>query len=601
MSPVKWDLKDLLGKTLDERYLVEELLGTGGMGSVFRATHVKTGSNRVAVKILHLDWQDSEEVTLRFRREARVAMDLSDENIVHIHDYSVTPDGIPYIAMEYLEGEDLAGLIQREAPLDLERTAELVRQMGSALAAAHRQGVVHRDLKPQNVFIKHKPIGEDVVKVVDFGIAKVMDSVSVVTRTGAVMGTPNFMAPEQASEDHRSLDSRADIFSLGCIIYQMLSGKMAFAGDTYAKVLMSIMSSEPRPLRSLNPSIPPAVEAVVHRALAKDREERFQTAAELVRTFWKAAAMPGTPTRVTGPLPRTRAPASSDLSTTGPTRIDPPGGPAALNIGVLTTTPASGHICASGEGGTDAPPLAPTGVMKQPGTKDVGLLPTTPACMVSGTGTGEKGVLPTTPGTANMDGAGNQSAGPGEEASLPTMPSGHLPPEGVASQASSISATTAQPRHRGVLALVIVLGLLVLVGIPMAVWQLGDRGGPVGLGASPAPGGTLHKGGTPDIRHAPPAQDSAVPDLETADMPRPDQRPPRRRAARAVLNVVTREDGKPVSARIFLDGKPLGKSPGQFRVRAGPHMLRAVREGHPPKHRSITLKPGQRKSVLLDL
>ena len=269
------DADPRVGTVLKDNYRIERLLGRGGMGAVYQATHLRLGS-QVAVKLLLGEHAKVPEVVQRFRREAKVAMDLSDENIVHIHDYDVAEDGSPFIVMEYLQGEDLEGLIEREAPLPLERAVEIARQVGSALAAAHRLEVVHRDLKPANIFLKRRASGEDLVKVVDFGIAKVADSSSLVTRANALMGTPSYMSPEQANQEQEQIDGRTDIFALGCILYEMLSGQQPFRGDSYTKVLLQVVSQDPPPLRELVPQLAPEVEQVVNRALIKEREERYQ-------------------------------------------------------------------------------------------------------------------------------------------------------------------------------------------------------------------------------------------------------------------------------------------------------------------------------------
>ncbi|HUH04282.1 MAG TPA: serine/threonine-protein kinase, partial [Kofleriaceae bacterium] len=223
-----------VGTMLAETYKVTGLLGRGGMGSVWAADHARLPGKKVAIKVLHTEVAADDESLARFRREAEIASRLGHPNIVDVHDFNILPDGSPYLVLEYLEGEDLAARLLR-GPLPLDEVASIVRQVGAALAAAHRENIVHRDLKPQNVFLVPTEADGFVIeqaKVLDFGISKIRGSQTVKTNAATMLGTPQYMAPEQALGQHDNVDARTDVFALGAMVYEMLSGRPAFAGQT---------------------------------------------------------------------------------------------------------------------------------------------------------------------------------------------------------------------------------------------------------------------------------------------------------------------------------------------------------------------------------
>jgi serine/threonine-protein kinase len=227
---------------------------------------------------------------------------LSHPNIVHIEDYNVTADGMPYLVLEYLQGESLAQRL-RKGPLSIEQAASILRQVGSALAAAHAKGIVHRDLKPQNIFLVPSELegrSIEIAKVLDFGISKMRDSQTVKTQDSALLGTPQYMAPEQATGQHASVDERTDIFALGAIAYEMLSGQPAFSGASIPEVVFKVVYEQPIQLGQHVPSLPAAIAAAVHRAMAKPAAERFASVAELVEAI---TGQPLISTRATTPLP----------------------------------------------------------------------------------------------------------------------------------------------------------------------------------------------------------------------------------------------------------------------------------------------------------
>jgi len=262
------------------------------MGSVYEARHARL-AGRYAVKVLHPEVQQHPDVLQRFEREARITSALRHPGIVQVIDFNTTPDGAPYLVMEYLEGEDLAQLLTREGPLPLTRTARITSQIAGALAAAHRRGVVHRDLKPQNIFLVPSDDEDEPerAKVLDFGISKIRSVSHKLTAAQVVMGTPQFMAPEQA-EGKEDLDAAVDQFALGAIVYEMLIGRPAFTGDTVAAVIYQIVHQNPLPLRRFRPDLPAAVEQVLSVALAKDRTRRFLSVTDFARRLRAAAGDP---------------------------------------------------------------------------------------------------------------------------------------------------------------------------------------------------------------------------------------------------------------------------------------------------------------------
>jgi serine/threonine protein kinase len=263
-----------------ETFQVTRLLGRGGMGSVWEASHLRLPGKKVAIKVLHADVAADQEALARFRREAEIATRLGHPNIVEVHDFNSLPGGKPYLVLELLIGESLDSRLRR-APVSLDDAMRIAGQIGAALAAAHRQEVIHRDLKPQNVFLVRPRADEtdasagEIVKVLDFGISKIRGSQTVKTLDSTILGTPQYMSPEQATGNHAAVDARTDIFALGSIVYEMLAGRPAFTGQSIPEVVFKVVYEEPTPLADLVPGLPPRVAEAVGRALAKKQEDRF--------------------------------------------------------------------------------------------------------------------------------------------------------------------------------------------------------------------------------------------------------------------------------------------------------------------------------------
>jgi len=270
------------GEIVGSKYRLVRFLAAGGMGSVYEAHHTVV-KRRFAVKFLRADLAVERASLARFQREAQAAGALESEHVAAAVDFGIASDGSPFIVMEYLTGESLASLLEREERLAAGRAADLVMQACRGVEAAHAAGIVHRDLKPQNLFVARREDGTDLVKVLDFGVAKLEaeDQGAGTTRTGTVLGTPAYMSPEQARGD-KVVDHRSDVYSLGAILYELLSGKKPHPGDSPNAVLYHIATHPPLPLAGVTSELPPALVESVERALAQAPDDRQASAAALL-------------------------------------------------------------------------------------------------------------------------------------------------------------------------------------------------------------------------------------------------------------------------------------------------------------------------------
>ncbi|HEY4181934.1 MAG TPA: serine/threonine-protein kinase [Kofleriaceae bacterium] len=255
-------------------YRVIAKIGTGGMGAVYVAEHPLIGK-KVALKVIHRELATNKEVVQRFFQEARAVNKIGNEHIVEIHDFGVTPEGDHFYIMEYLEGRTLASVLTTDKVMDVMRALHVGGQIANALTAAHNAGVIHRDLKPDNIMLLPRGNNPDYVKVLDFGLAKMFQGHSAVqTAAGVLLGTPQYMSPE-ACESKRDVDHRTDIYALGILLFQMMTGRLPFDGDSMGEVLIKQVTALPPAPRGINPAIPPSVEQVLLRCLAKQPDARF--------------------------------------------------------------------------------------------------------------------------------------------------------------------------------------------------------------------------------------------------------------------------------------------------------------------------------------
>src|SRR5512132_1194640 len=276
------------GDLVAEKYEVDRVLGVGGMGAVFAAVDRTTGE-RVALKCLLPTFCENVDVITRFLREGSATMRLQSEHIARVSATGALDSGVPYIVMEHLDGRDLRSVVKSSGPIDVKDAAGYVGQVCAALAEAHALGIVHRDLKPANLFLTLRPDGSALIKVLDFGIAKytspsLLGDHAEMTKTQAVLGSRAYMSPEQMLRP-KEVDARADIWSLGVILYFFVTGKSPFSSDTTEGMIMRIVSGSPEPMTTFVPDLPPAFEAVVLRCLAKSREARFSNVTELARAL----------------------------------------------------------------------------------------------------------------------------------------------------------------------------------------------------------------------------------------------------------------------------------------------------------------------------
>ncbi len=323
------DADDLVGTVVADRYRIKKQLGQGGMGAVYLGEHVRIGKE-VAIKVISRQLASDSEAIVRFTREARNAARIEHPNVCAIHDFGETADGLMYLAMEYVKGESLANLLRREGRLTVQHAAAIVVQCSHALQAAHDLDIVHRDIKPHNIMVSTDRDGADVVKVVDFGIAKAVagDAGTTITKTGFVVGTPQYLSPEQASGG--PLDGRSDTYSLALVYFEMLTGTLPFKGETVQEIILQRITTEPMTLLEAWPdrNLADRLQPVFDRALARDREQRYNTVLEFGRVVAELTKepAPGSASVVhAGEAPTKLLSFESQATSTAPPRRTPSG------------------------------------------------------------------------------------------------------------------------------------------------------------------------------------------------------------------------------------------------------------------------------------
>ena len=284
------------GEILAGKYRVERVLGAGGMGVVVAARHIELDSP-VALKFLLPSLLSNQEAVARFAREARAAVSIQSEHVARVLDVGTLETGAPYMVMEFLDGGDLETWIKQRGPLPIDQAVDFVLQACVAVADAHGLGIIHRDLKPANLFCIRRTDGQFVIKVIDFGISKLTSSARgseppgvAATRLGAMMGSPLYMSPEQL-QSSKDVDFRTDVWALGIILFELLTGTVPFRGVEFAEVAIKIATRPPPALSSFRPDVPAALESVVYRCLEKSRERRFANVAELARALFPFAPL----------------------------------------------------------------------------------------------------------------------------------------------------------------------------------------------------------------------------------------------------------------------------------------------------------------------
>ena len=297
--------QELIGRTVSERYMIRGVLGEGGMGTVYEAEHIGLG-RQVAIKVLNPSQAKKRVAVKRFQQEARAAGAIGHPNICEVYDLGLLEDGSPYLVMEKLIGTTLADRISREGGLPFDEIADVMLQVLSGLIAAHDKGIVHRDIKPENIFLARRVGCPPIVKILDFGVSKMMpqfqggDEQLDLTRTGMVMGTPYYMSPEQARGE-RNLDGRVDVYACGVMMYESIVGKRPFLAPNYNALLLAIINTVPKSLREVRPATPPVMETIVARMMAKVRENRYPTANAVLRDIQALPVAAGSSVRIPPP------------------------------------------------------------------------------------------------------------------------------------------------------------------------------------------------------------------------------------------------------------------------------------------------------------
>ncbi len=557
-------------------YRVQARLGVGGMGVVYLAEHPIIGK-KVALKVIHRELSANREVIGRFYQEARAVNLIGNEHIVEVHDFGQSPEGDLFFVMEYLDGKTLAQVLTRERILDVRRALHVCAQIADALAAAHTVSIIHRDLKPDNVMLLERSGDPDFVKLLDFGLAKVMSESGAknLTAAGVILGTPQYMSPEAC--ESKKVDHRTDIYALGVLLFQMLCGQVPFDGETMGSVLIKQVSQPPPAPRGLSPLIPPAVEQIILRCLAKAPDARFQSMAELRAALIDPAlylqAAPAT-------LPAAQPSAAAQAATMYAVETNAAMGYAATAGMAPYSTQAMGAARIGGAATASHAAVAPPRL--------TGPVSSQQATMMMDSG-------PPLGGSAMVGAMAVAAASPEQPAPRRMT----APPIAVPQNQTLVIATPpghsrTPPRRRG--PLIAVLAVVAVVGVATAVIVAGggsSGGGEAGGGAGGDPGASGGGGAS----GATAAVDAGAGGAATSI----DARPPAPDAAPATARVTITSD--PPGAEVFdASGGSLGVTPVTVDavVDGQPWTLSFRRAGSKPRDKVITVTGDMTVSVLLD-
>jgi eukaryotic-like serine/threonine-protein kinase len=537
----------LIGQVLGDAYRVTRMIGEGGMGTVYEATHLRL-PKRVAIKCLNRDLLRNQEAFARFQREAVMASSLGNRHIVEVVDFNYLPDGSPYMVMEYLDGEMLSARLHRRGRLEPAEVLEICGQVASALSTAHKQNVVHRDLKPDNIFLCPSDEGE-FVKLLDFGVSKIRGGEQNLTGDLAMLGTPSYMSPEQARGDARAVDHRADVYALGAVVYEMLTGEVAFGGETVYEVVTKIATQMPPPMHLLVPGLPPSADAVVRLALSKDPTARPESAAELLRLLTAAF--------------EDEATEAFDLSA---------GEPHPADLEALPTVIAAAPVLPAEEAtaAVVTPPVEETAAFAQPD-----YLATT----------AERPGLFTQPAYA-------EAAPEVEPPALDARTAISASPYGAETFVDQrVTDRMPQVRRSRAGPIVVALVTVVVAAVGVVVWLM-PHPRPHAPGAETAPLVAEDAGPAPAPASLPAAAAAAAPTpAPAADEPEPAE--PETPKVRLKLKVT------PAKAKVLLDGEPVTGAEVATARSAIPRKLEASAPGYQPK--TVTVVPSEDRVVRIDL
>jgi serine/threonine-protein kinase len=449
------------------KYRVDHVLGVGGMGVVVAAHHLGL-DEKVAIKVLRPEAMAAPEAVVRFEREARAAVKIKSEHVARVIDVGALDNGAPYMIMEYLEGSDLSDWLTAYGRLPIDEAVDFVLQACEAIAEAHAMGIIHRDLKPANLFCARRPDGTRSIKVLDFGISKVTGVAAGpglgMTRTQAILGSPLYMSPEQL-ESSKGVDARADIWALGVILYQLLTGALPFASEIVTELAIRIVNHPTPPARALRPDVPPKLEAAIGRCLEKDRDRRFANVAELARALADFA-----PPRALLSLDRITGVMQSALAPPPPTPVATPPlvvtRPVGSTVPTMPLGPAHGTTPASWAG-SEAGPFPRAAPPRRSHAIPLAVAIATLVLVVGGgavllaarASKAPRTVASSTPGPPSTNavasaalptGIGAELAAPSTPAPISPSPSSGSPSPGMAGKSPGIEASQTAPPVAGV-------------------------------------------------------------------------------------------------------------------------------------------------------